>query len=51
MGGPISLSCIRCQGAMEPGSVIDEGQGGTRRVGIFVAGHRCQRFGYLESYA
>ena len=58
---------------MEPGYIIDEGQGGTRKVGTYVAGqpqksfwtglkisgkdrfdvttYRCQRCGYLESYA
>ena len=58
---------------MEPGYILDEGQGGTRKVGTFVAGppkksfwtglslkgkdrldvttYRCQRCGYLESYA
>ena len=58
---------------MEPGYIIDEGHGGSRKLATYVAGqpqksfwtglklsskerldvttYRCQRCGYLESYA
>ena len=37
MVGPSSLTCIRCQGTMEPGYIVDEGYG-KRTVANWIAG-------------
>ena len=38
MAAQRSITCIRCQGTMEPGYMIDEGHGGHRKVESWVAG-------------
>jgi hypothetical protein len=33
-----SVTCIRCQGTMEPGYIVDEGHGGSREVAKWIGG-------------